>query len=53
MGGDIMSEKNENKEVDTSKEKNKKKIILIVVGVILFAIILFGFLTVNLMLPLI
>ncbi len=36
-----MSKKDENKEVDTSKEKNKKKIILIVVGVILFAIILF------------
>ena len=41
MEGDIISKKGENKEVDTSKEKNKKKIILIVVGVILFAIILF------------
>ena len=36
-----MSKKDENKEVNTSKEKNKKKIILVVVGVILLAIILF------------
>ncbi|MGM9877817.1 MAG: InlB B-repeat-containing protein [Bacilli bacterium] len=38
-----MSKKDEKIEVNTSKEKNKRKIILVVVGVILLAILLFLF----------